>query len=223
MLNLNLGLVRVVVPALAVLALVSAGCEQESSSSGEGASVDAATQEPTDQGSVNPDATAPPEGEQQATPTAEAPLEVGASRDNAAPVGTALNVAGWTLVVKQILPNATELVLAENQFNDPPADGRQFFIATISATYDGDEESSTLFADVSLQALGPTNVAYRDYSDTCGVIPGELDTFVEVFRGGTIEGNVCWSILSEDAPALLMSADESFSLDSDRLWFSLAP
>lgn len=154
------------------------------------------------------------------TPTS-APL--GLSRQSPAPIGTAIRLGGWQLVVNSVMQDATAAVIAENRFNDPPEPGRQFFIANLTATYVGDDESSSLFAEISLSAVGPSNVQYQDFQDSCGVIPNEIDTFKDVFQGGSITGNICWSVRTTDALALLMYGEESFSLDDRRVWWSLIP
>lgn len=49
------------------------------------------------------------------------------------PVGTYVELSqGWRVAVIGTTPDATEVVLAENQFNEPPEGGRQFFMAMVS-------------------------------------------------------------------------------------------
>lgn len=109
---------------------------------------------------------------------------------------------GWTLAVVSVTPNATSLVLAENQFNDPPAPGRQFFIARVMATFTG-AGSDAFAGSFRLEAVGASNVAYTTFDDSCGVIPDEISS-TDVFTGGAVTGNVCWSVLSSDVPSLVM-------------------
>ena len=142
------------------------------------------------------------------------------TRENPVPVGTAAVLSdGWRLTVLSVTPNATAQVLEENRFNDPPAPGFQFFIATVRVTYTG--SGSDTFSDSRLRALGPSSVSYSTYSDNrCGVIPNDFPSLTEVFSGGTISGNVCWSVKSSDAAALVMFDDEPYEA-SDRVWFTL--
>lgn len=162
-----------------------------------------------------------PHGEPLPTPTPPPPTptpEPVGTRANPVPIGTPVEIGGWTLTVIDVIPNATDLVLAENPFNDPPAEGRQFFIVTLSATYNG-PGSDTFAYSIFLGAVGKSAVAYQSYEDHCGVIPNRLpDT--EVFEGGTITGNVCWSVRIEDVDSLVMFADVGFSRDN-RVYFSL--
>jgi hypothetical protein len=141
-----------------------------------------------------------------------APLEVGA----------VIQVGDWRLRVSGVTPDATDQVMAENQFNDPPVEGNQFFIASVEATYTG-TDSSTFWVDMSLKAVGESHVAYEPFDATCGVIPGDINDTGETFPGGTVSGNVCWSIQTTDADSLVMIAEESFTFDETRAFLSLDP
>jgi hypothetical protein len=112
------------------------------------------------------------------------------------------------------------VVAAENQFNDPPAPGKQFFMVTVEATYDG-TESSTFWFDMSLASVGASAVAYDGFQDSCGVLPDALSDVGETFPGGQVTGNVCWSVDAADAATLTMLASPSFSFDDERAAFSL--
>lgn len=120
-----------------------------------------------------------------------------------------------------VTPNATAAVLAENQFNDPPQPGDQFFIARVSATYTG-PGSSRFDGSFRLRAVGASAVSYSTFNNSCGVIPDKLPD-PEVFTGGTIEGNVCWEIRASDASSMVMFDDPFLGDDSKRVYFSIAP
>lgn len=142
------------------------------------------------------------------------------TRENPTPLGTPVQIGKWVITVLSTVPNGTDLVLAENQFNDLPADGRQFFIVRVRAEYKG-SDSDTLPYSVSFSAVGASGVAYQGFEDYCGVIPDEISSS-EVFAGAVIEGNVCWSVKSDDADSLVMFGDELFSFDDDsRVYFAV--
>ena len=142
------------------------------------------------------------------------------SIDSPIPLGAVVQVGGWRLRVSGVTPDGTDQVMEENQFNDPPPEGNQFFIATLEATYTGDE-SSTFWLDMLLKAVGESNVAYEAFEASCGVIPDDIDDSGETFPGGTITGNVCWNISSADTASLVMIAEEAFSFDDTRAFFAL--
>ena len=145
------------------------------------------------------------------TTTTEAP-EVGrsSSRANPIPVGTTVRLADWEITVIGTRPDSTAAVLAENQFNDPPVEGREFVIIETELTYVG-TTSSIVFADTDFSAVGAGGITYGSNSDDwCGVIPDKLNEFTEVFTGGTLSGNLCYSVPTEDIDSLVLIADEGF-------------
>jgi len=166
--------------------------------------------------------------EPAATPSAEiggveavSPVaETGAgTRENPIPVGqTAALGEDWELTVLSVEPDATAAVMAESTFNDPPAPGHQFFMATVRVTYVG--ASSDEFYGGSLRVVGQSAVAYDSWDDYCGSIPNELADR-ELFTGGTIEGNLCWSVATADVDSLVLY--DSFEFSDERVFFSLVP
>src|SRR3712207_5103603 len=61
------------------------------------------------------------------------------TREDSAAFGTPVMVGDWSIRVSRVQFNADPIVLATNQFNDPPPDGYQFVMALIDATYLGPE------------------------------------------------------------------------------------
>lgn len=141
------------------------------------------------------------------TTTTPAPLE--GSRQQPLPFGTTAAVSigesdpAWLIQVTEFTPNGTDAVLAENSFNEPPAAGRQFAIVRIRAEYQGVDEPASLLRDLEFVVVDEANVTY-DYEDSCGLIPDELDTFAEVYAGGVLEGNLCWSVQTEHIDSLVL-------------------
>jgi hypothetical protein len=125
---------------------------------------------------------------------------------------------GWAVRVNKSIPNGTSAVLAENMFNDKPKAGRQFFIINVTVSYRG-KGSDSPFSGLSFYALGRSNVAYDESGDSCGVVPKELDSFKKVFSGGTISGNLCFSVKRSDAASLLLMVEPSFSFDDTQIFF----
>ena len=122
------------------------------------------------------------------------------------------------MTVVAVNSDARAEVLAENQFNDPPQEGSQFYMVTVRAKYLG--EGSDRF-NASLKAVGQSSVVH---TDSCGVLPNDLFFTPEVFTGGEISGNVCWEIAETDAESLEMFAETLGSrFERIRIWFALAP
>jgi hypothetical protein len=108
------------------------------------------------------------------------------TRDNPLPIGETVSSPDWTVDLGDpYLANAE--VAAENQFNDPPPAGMEYWIVPVVATYTGDKTGNPLF-EVSVKFVGADN---RTYSDNCGVIPSSLQDIGELYAGGEASGNAC--------------------------------
>ena len=160
-----------------------------------------------------------PQANPTPTPTPVPVVPVGSTRANPVPFGATFPLGnGWSLKIESITPDATAIVLAENQFNDSPAAGNQFFIATVTVT--NVSSSDTRFRDADLRSVGPANVPYITYTHSCGVIPNSfLFAGSEAFPGGTITRNVCWEVPANDAGSLQLFYEPLIS--GPRVFFSL--
>jgi hypothetical protein len=141
-------------------------------------------------------------------------------RTHPIPIGQSATVGEWTMQVTGVTPNATKAILAQNQFNDPPPDGKQFYLISISLTYNGSDTGNAY--DITWKAVDANNVSYTTYDPSCGVISQEFNLGADVFPGGTIRGNICFVVDSAAAKTLVLYAQPSFSFSSDnRVWFSV--
>jgi uncharacterized short protein YbdD (DUF466 family) len=143
------------------------------------------------------------------------------SREDPIPMGTTVDLGdGWQIAVLSVIPDATNVVHQENQFNNPPKTGDQFFLARVQAKYNG-ASSATFGGSYRLRAVGPSSVGYSTFANSPGVIPDQLPDS-EVFSGGIIEGNIGWEIKSSDAGSLVMYDNPiSFGGKSDRIYMAL--
>ncbi len=156
------------------------------------------------------------------TPT---PIPAFGSRQNPVRLGTTVAIKNadeatdhWEITVLQTFPDATSLVLEENRHNDPPSEGKQYFMLTVRVRYLGPDSGH--FGKVRLKSVGDSAVGYDYYDNNCGWIPNALSS-PEIFKGGIVEGNVCWEIASADSESLLMYMESSNFLGGKRTWFSL--
>ena len=155
-------------------------------------------------------------------PGALAPFpQGGGSRDDPVARGVEVPFAGnWNVKVISVTPNATAAVLAENQFNDSPAPGRQFFIARVSATYVG-VGHSRFDGSYRVRVVGNSGVVLTTFGNSCGVIPDELPD-PDVFPSGNVTGNLCWEVSASDASSLV-AVDRPFLMDGSPFYLSLKP
>lgn len=154
------------------------------------------------------------------TPAAVDVIE-SSTRQNPIPVGSTGKVGDYTVTVLSTTPDSSAEIAAENQFNDPPAPGRQFYMTRVQITYVG-QESGTPWIDLNFQAVSQAGIGYTEFDNDCGVIPDSSNNLSDIFPGGTVEFNVCWAIDTADAESLVMYIEPLFSFGADPLWFSLA-
>ncbi len=171
-----------------------------------------------------PEATASAQDDEEETPeaTEEDQAATGeGNQDSPLPFGEVGRVGDYEVRVLEVTPDATELVLAENQFNEPPAEGNQFYMVRVEVTYTGSGSGDPGF-DLNFQSVGDRNQGYDISSADCGVVPEQGYEVGELFEGGAAEFNVCWEISSDDAESLVMYVEPLFSFEDDqRVWFSL--
>jgi hypothetical protein len=144
------------------------------------------------------------------------------TRDNPLPLGTVIDLAGWQVTISEVTADATELVMAENEFNDPPADGRQFLLFRVEATYMGDD-SGDPWLDFSWAVVGAGGNTFSGGSmdDYCGVIPSPLDDAGEAFPGASVEGNVCFAVDADQVAGATIRVEETLSFDDTRAFFAV--
>jgi hypothetical protein len=144
------------------------------------------------------------------------------TRDAPLPLGTVIEMGDWTIAVTDVTVDATDLVMAENEFNDPPVEGRQFVLFRVEATYEGDD-SGNPWLDFSWAIVGSGGNTFggASFDDYCGVIPDALDERGETFPGGSVEGNVCISAASDQLEGGTIFVEETFSFQDTRAFFAL--
>ncbi len=136
---------------------------------------------------------------------------VGSARERPFPLGVAApTVDGWDLQVVSFVADATASV------NALPAGGKVFSIARVRATRTA-SGPDTFDGSFRLGAVGPAGVVNTTFENSCtGLIPDPISN-ENVSPGGTIEGNVCWSVRSKDVGSLVL-VDEPSTGDRLQFW-----
>ncbi|MEV0571152.1 DUF4352 domain-containing protein [Micrococcus luteus] len=183
--------------AAAALLLGLTACGETASPSEEDAPAAAGSSTTSAPAGAEEDADEP---EQQAGGTA-------GTREDPLPLGTPIEGENWVVTVNEVTPDATDAVMAANEFNDAPAEGTQYLLADVTVEYTGDESEmimiGTSFAFVTV--TGET----IDTGDAFVVGPEELDTTQELYNGGTAQGNVVLQV-PEGADGLLRVTTGTF-------------
>jgi hypothetical protein len=202
--------------ALVAAVLLAAGC-------GSTPPAGDATPAPTFQQSASPEATTTAMPTERATdppPTATPQPAALGTRDAPFPLGTEFTIDDWRVTVVSVELDAWDVIEAENQFNDPPAEGRQFVMFRVAATYEGDETGNP-WLDLSWAIVGSAgNTFGTSMDDNCGVIPDPLRDQGETFPGGRVEGNECVSVESSQLIGATIRVQAGF-LGDDRVFVAL--
>ena len=126
--------------------------------------------------------------------TADNSTAAAGTRENPHPLGTTVASDDWEVTVNSFTPDATDAVLAENTFNEPPADGTVYALINVTITYQGAD--SAYASDVTV-----------NYVTTGGEVVDGLEAFVvgpdaigldELYAGGSVTGNVVRQIPAGD-------------------------
>lgn len=165
---------------------------------------------------TDPPATDPTVTEPRASSdvVAGAPAAITGDRDNPVPLGAVADIgAGWRLQVLEVIPDGAAAVAAENEFNEPPPAGSTFTLVTVALGYFGLEDPTRAFQP-TISAVGAANL---ELESDCGVVPNQIDLFVEIFSGGVVVGNICFVTTVPDSTSLQLYAVGDF-FESDEVF-----
>ena len=132
------------------------------------------------------------------------------SRANPYPMGSSISSGDWTVTVNSFTPDATDQVLAANEFNEAPAGGNVYALANVTITYTGDASGYALETTTDFVTSGGNVVGSPD-SMVVAPDPLGLD---ELYPGASVTGNLVFEIPSGDGGLLRVRpgilADEAF-------------
>lgn len=189
-----------------VLLITGVACGLGSDPDGEGADV------------VEPDpsnATATSEGDGADAGAAEG------TRENPLAPGVTFAVGDWTVQLDTTNLDADDLVAAENEFNEPPAEGRRFVMVEATVTYTGDD-SGIPWVDLSFEFYGSDgNTFGTSLDDYCGVIANPLEDHGEMFPDASATGNVCVSVPTDQIDGGAWIVEEPLAVETDRTFVAL--
>ena len=141
------------------------------------------------------------------------------SRLSPTPLGETVDIGGgWSLRVNGMISDQTPAVLNENMFNDAPPTGYIFAIVNVTLTNVGDQMDTAFW--VSTAVVGESNVEFN--KSGCGVIPSPLDTFADVFPGGSVTGNVCFALPSGELEGGLVLYSDGVAFGGESQWFAVS-
>lgn len=123
-------------------------------------------------------------------------------------LGTTTDVGeGWSLTITGAARDITAEVQTENSFNDPPPAGFTFVGVDVSYVFNGSGSDAPY--TVTTAAVDDGNV---QLSTECGLIPNPVDSYSDVFSGGTVSGLLCF-VVPTDSTGLTIYARTGFEME----------
>lgn len=120
------------------------------------------------------------------------------TRGNPYPIGSTIENDEWRVVVNSVTPDATDAVLSENEFNEPPADGSQYMLMNYSTTYLGDNADGEMPAFVTVEYVTADGTTVNSF-DNVVVVPDAIDSSSTLYTDGTATGNVAFEVPTDTA------------------------
>lgn len=118
------------------------------------------------------------------------------SRENPVPLGSLISGGEYDVTINSVNLNATDAVLAANQFNEAPADGFVYALVNATITYTGEESGFAAF--VGIDYVSSTGEVITP-ADNFAVAPEPTIGLDEMYNGGTVTGNIVLSVPAGDA------------------------
>ncbi|WP_098458222.1 DUF4190 domain-containing protein [Flavimobilis soli] len=108
---------------------------------------------------------------------------LGSTRDNPAPLGSAVTGDDWTVTINSVAK------VEEDSFGSKAAEGSVLLLVNLTATYDGDDpQGSTPWATVNFVTADGTTVDSLDAS-TLFVAEDSFDSMTTLYAGGSTAGD----------------------------------
>ena len=130
--------------------------------------------------------------------------EYGRNRSQPMPAGKPIEFAnGTTISVESVTQNANQIIKRHDAWTDPPPSGHQFLLVEVKVANQGNEPID-IYIVSQLSLVGKSNVSYDKWSGECWTFPNEIDTNRTIFPGGSLSGNICFTVKSSDIDSLVM-------------------
>jgi len=121
------------------------------------------------------------------------------SRDNPAAIGSTIKGSEYTVVINSVTLNATDQVMAANQFNDAPPAGSSYAVINATITYTGKDSGDSALVGIDYVTASGNVITGLD---SIAVAPDPALGLAELYPGASATGNVVLAIPDGDAGLL---------------------
>ncbi|WP_186764306.1 hypothetical protein [Arthrobacter yangruifuii] len=134
-----------------------------------------------------------------------------AAATDALALGTAAQVGEYSVTVTAVNTDAAEIIMAANQFNEPPVG--QYVLVDLAVEYSGDTEGDP-WIDLQTKFIGADARQYD--RSTCGAVVPNPDMDVPTLeKSGTATYQVCMDVPAEALTDAKIFVEPGFSLSKD--------
>lgn len=139
------------------------------------------------------------------------------TRGNPLPIGSTVENDDWTVTINSVDLDATDKVMAENQFNDEPGDGNVYILINVTATYTGDDgDGETPWVSIDYVTSGGNTFAG---SDSMAVAPDQFDSFETLYNGASTSGNMVIEVPADGVANGTLAVNPS--MFGDKVFFAV--
>ena len=133
--------------------------------------------------------------DEDAAESADADAEDG-TRANPLAIGSTISDSEWEVTINSVDLDATDVIMAENPFNEAPADGNVYIMVEVSATYTGtDPEGETPWVTVEYVSAGGNSFASHD---SMVVAPNSFGSLETLYEGASATGNISLEVPEDE-------------------------
>ena len=129
----------------------------------------------------------------------QADVESG-TRANPYPIGSVIESDDWRVVINSVTLAATDVIMADNEFNEAPAEGSEYIMVNYSATYLGDDPDGQMPAFVTIEYVTADGTTVNTF-DSFVLPPEPIDTTSTLYTDGTATGNTVMEVPTATAGA----------------------
>lgn len=139
------------------------------------------------------------------------------TRSNPLAIGSTISDSEWDVTINSVDLDATDVILAENPFNEAPGDGNVYIMVEVTATYTGDNpEGETPWVTVEYVSAGGNSFASHD---SMVVAPHRFDSLETLYEGASATGNISIEVPAEEITEGTLKV--SPGLFSDAVFFAV--
>lgn len=132
-------------------------------------------------------------------------------------LGQTSRVGDYDVTVVSVDFEATDEILAENEFNEPPTND-DYALVTMRATYVGDDEG-TPSSDLTATLDGGDGVQYEEFE--CSAVTPNGTDFTTLTNGGATSYDLCWDYRTEAADGATMFVEAFLASDEGRTYWAI--